>query len=175
MIAPQLPVALAALVTVLVDGAVTPSAPPARLAGGRVVAPSALVARLADRVDVLPDGTLTAARGERRCVARVADGMVTLAPLARCLGATVTWDGASRTIAFAFAEPRGARTHAPYDPAAPRVTPTTLFTPEPSPPTPRAIATGVPRPRRTAIPEEPSFPFPPSSPAPSTSSRPKSP
>jgi hypothetical protein len=153
---------LAALVTVVLDGAPAPSAPPARLVGGRVLAPIALIARLADRVTVAADGGLTAQRGERACVARTigAEGaaFVELAPLARCLGATVSWDAASRTLGLAFARAAQSREHPAFDPRAPQVAPTTIFTPEPVR-TPRVLVTGSPIPRRTAIPVTPSFPF----------------
>ncbi|MEA2663694.1 MAG: hypothetical protein QOI11_638 [Candidatus Eremiobacteraeota bacterium] len=149
----------------LVDGALVPSAPGARLIAGRVVAPVGLVARLADSVAVGPDGSVTAARGERRCSAPPAEAgsgeaSVALGPLARCLGAEVTWDGRAKTLGLAFPPPPDPlRTHPPFDPAAPQVAPTAIFTPEPAPPTPRAIATGSPLPRRTAIPVTPSLPL----------------
>lgn len=149
----------------LVDGALVPSAPEARLIGGRVIAPVSLVARLADRVEVAPDGSVTAARGERRCVVPLAEAgtgelSVALGPLARCLGAELAWDGRAKTLGLAFPPPPDPlRTHAPFDPAAPQVAPTALFTPEPAPPTPRALATGSPLPRRTAIPVTPSLPL----------------
>lgn len=154
--------ALAALVTIVVDGGVVPGAPPARLVDGRVLAPVGLVARLADRVTVTEDGALTAQRGERACAVRTLDGggvrLVVLAPLAACLGAAISWDGASKTLGLAFEAPRPAGTHPPFDPSAPQVTPTAIFTPQPAPPTPREIATGSPIPRRTAIPVTPSWP-----------------
>src|ERR1700681_2856488 len=97
----HLPVALVELVSVLVYGSFVHSAPPASLSDGHVVAPLVLVARIADRVEVSGNGTVTARRGERECRARALPGsdpaLVALAPLARCLGASqVAWDGAAK-------------------------------------------------------------------------------
>jgi hypothetical protein len=128
-----------------------------------VVGSLTLVARIAERVDVAPDGIVTARRGERVCVARPLAGsdpvLVAIAPLARCLGGSVAWDGRTKTLLLAFGGPVEVRTLPPYDPNAPRVAPTMVFTPEPAAPTPRVIVTGSPRPRRTAIPVTPSWPL----------------
>jgi hypothetical protein len=153
----HLPALLAALVTIVVDGTLVPSAPPAALKYGRVVVPLDVVARIAGEVETAPDGSIAARRGARWCTAQALAGsdppLVVLAPLARCLGAgDIRWDGRSKTLALVFDGPVTVRTPPPYDPNAPRVAPTTIFTPEPAPPTPRVIATGSPRPRRTAIP-----------------------
>ena len=153
------PQALTGAILVLLNGALLPSAPPAHIARGRVVAPAAAVAQFADRVTVAPDGAVRAQRGDRVCTAKAsgASELVELAPLARCLGVRVAWNARAKSLALDVgAAPM--RTHAPYDPHAPRVAPTAIFTPEPAPPTPRAIATGIPQPRRTAIPVTPSLP-----------------
>ena len=154
---------LAALVTLLVDGSIVPSVPTPSLQSGHVVVPVMVVARIADRVDAAPDGTLTVRRGEHVCIARPIDAgdpaVVAVAPLARCLGGSVAWDSRAKTLELAFSEPVLIRTMPPYDPNAPQVAPTTIFTPEPAPPTPRVLATGSPRPRRTAIPVTPSQPL----------------
>jgi hypothetical protein len=154
---------LAALVTVVVNGSFVPSVPVASLREARVVGPLDLVARFAERVDGAPDGTVTARRGERVCVARPLAGsdpaLVRIAPLARCLGGHVAWDDRTKTLLLAFDGPVEVRTLPPYDPNAPRALPTTVFTPEPGPPTPRVVDTGSPRPRRTAIPATPSWPL----------------
>lgn len=130
------------------------------LIGGRVVAPPALVARFADRIDVAGDGSLVATRGARTCGARSVDAaalLIELAPLARCLGAEhVGWDARTKTLALTFGGPVVVRTLPPFDPAAPQVAPTAVFTPEPAPPAPRVIDSGTPHPRRTAIPISPS-------------------
>ncbi|HEY4442508.1 MAG TPA: hypothetical protein VGN14_18785 [Candidatus Elarobacter sp.] len=158
-----LPVTLVACVAVLVDGSFVPTAPVATLLDGRVVGPAELAARLADRVDVTATA-MEARRGELRCSVATVPGsdppLVPIGPLARCLGGTVSWDGRAKTLAISFEGPIVVRTMPPYDPAAPQVAPTTIFTPEPAPPTPREIATGVPKPRRTAIPVVPSWPLP---------------
>ncbi len=154
----------AALVAVVIDGAIVPSVPTATLAMGRVLGPPELIARFATRVQMLDDGELVVERNGRLCTARAQSGdvldRVPLEPLVRCLGGSSVWDERGHTLSITFARSTGVATPAPFDPSAPQVAPTTVFTPEPASPTPRAIASGSPRPRRTAIPVTPSWPVP---------------
>jgi hypothetical protein len=154
----------ATLVAVVIDGAIVPSVPTATLAMGRVMAPPELIARFATRVQILADGALVVERNGRICTARgqLGDDLVRvpLEPLVRCLGGSSVWDERAHTLSITFARSTVVATPAPFDPSAPQVVPTAVFTPEPASPTPRAIATGSPRPRRTAIPVTPSWPMP---------------
>jgi hypothetical protein len=155
--------AFAALVAVVINGTFVPSGIPATLRAGKVVGPPALVARFADRVELVAGGTLIASRGERTCTARIVDAdteLVELTPLARCLGARhIGWDTRTKTLALTFGAPTKLRSMPPFDASAPQVSPTTVFTPEPSQ-APRVIETGVPHPRRTGIPVLPTSPSP---------------
>jgi len=157
---------LPATVTVVLNGTILPSFAPARLDAGRVVAPlETIVADLAGSASYLPGArTIALERDGRRIVAGVVfvrDGTpyVLLAPLVRELGGSVHFDTRTKTFAIALGTDRTLRTPEPFDPRAPQVSPTALFTPEPPRPTPRAVATGVPQPRRTAIPAVPSLPL----------------
>jgi hypothetical protein len=155
------PVYVAALVAVLIDGVLVPSAPPAMLVGGHVIVPVELVARFASSVEVR-GRIVTARREDATCTARsltLGDPvLVELTPLARCLGAHVAWDGRAKMLSLAFGSTVTIKTLPSYLPLAPQSSPDAVFTPQPAPPTPRPTALGSPRPRRTAIPVAPSWP-----------------
>jgi hypothetical protein len=164
-------------VTVVLNGTILPSFAPAQLAGGRVVAPlQSIVADLTGSAAYAPGArTIALVRDGRRIVAAVLfvrDGTpyVALGPLVRELGGTSQFDARTKTLAVALPSDRTLQTPAPFDSAAPRVSPTALFTPEPPRPTPRAVATGVPQPRRTAIPAVPSWPYSPPAESPASHS-----
>ena len=149
-------------VIVILNGSIVASAPPARLIAGHVMAPVRVLASFAERSTIGADGNVVAGSGTRTIAVPISyddagDAYVPLAEIARALGGSVAYDGRSHSIALRFAPRSNVRTPEPYDPAAPRVAPTTLFTPEPRPATPRPLESGVPRPRRTAIPETPSL------------------
>jgi hypothetical protein len=159
----------AALVTIVLNGAIVPSFAPAQILDGRVVGPLVpVVARMCARVRY-HDGDRTAVidRAGRELtvpVAFVADGVpyVALVPVVRAFGGTAVFDAQAKTLAIALAEETQIMTPAPFDSSVPQVVPTMIFTPEPASPTPRATlpATAVPVPRRTAIPATPSEPQP---------------
>jgi hypothetical protein len=159
-------------VTVVVNGAVAASSAPARLAGGRVVAPlRPIVVRLTSQVTYDPDaGSVDVVRGSthvRVSAAFVDDGVpyVELAPLVKALGGSVSFDSPTKTLNVTLPSDGAIVTPAPFDPAQPQVSPTAVFTPAPPRATPRAPDSGAPRPRRTAIPVLPSQPQSPPAPA----------
>jgi hypothetical protein len=161
------PLHLLVLAVVIVDGALVPSIPPASVLMGRVVGPPRLVAAFADQVVVGADGTVIARRGALTCTApALTPGdppLVALAPLARCLGAAVSWDARAHTLALAFGPEAPLPTPTPpaVSPATPAAA-TPSSGPATAPPTasPRPVLTGIPMPRRTAIPALPSWPVP---------------
>lgn len=155
------------VVTIVVNGAIVPSFAPARIVEGRVVGPVApVVAHLASRAAYLPaEGKVLIERASRRIlvpVVFIADETpyVPLAAVVRALGGSAAFDTRTKTMSVVLPEDGEVGTPAPFDPRAPQVAPTTLFTPEPPKPTPRAIELGRPAPRRTAIPAIPSQPQP---------------
>jgi len=156
-------------VTVVLNGTILASFAPAQLDAGRVVAPlQTIVDDLAGCASYVPGArTIALVRDGRRIVAGVLfvrDGTpyVLLGPLVRDFGGSMQFDARSKTLAIALAPDRRLETPAPFDPRAPQASPAAIFTPEPPEPpepTPRAVATGVPQPRRTAIPAVPSLPL----------------
>jgi hypothetical protein len=162
-------------VIVLLNGSMVPAVPPAEVIGGRVMVPLApVVTRFAERVTVDAGGTIVIEVPGHRCTLRlgvaeavcdnrarplelapfVREGVpfVPVADVVRAFGGTIAFDPGSATVDLRLAPERGVESPAPFDPAAPSVTPTMLFTPQPPPPSPRPTDSAVPRPRRTAIP-----------------------
>jgi hypothetical protein len=163
------------MLVVVVNGTAVPAAPPALLVAGRVAVPVLpIVTRIAERARVDPLGTIEIERSGHRCVLHVGDlsatcddrihpldvapfarGGVTYVPLAavvRALGGSVSYDAASTTASVQLSAERRVDTPPPFDAGAPQATPTTIFTPQPPPPTSRPVEHESPHPRRTAIP-----------------------
>src|SRR3954470_24368018 len=112
---------IVASVVVLLNGVVVPTALPAELIAGRVMAPATTITRFADRVVVDPSGTITIEGRGHRCTLRIgiaeatcddrtrplelspflSDGtaFVPLADVARALGGEVVYDVPSATAA----------------------------------------------------------------------------
>ena len=170
-----------AAVIVILNGAIVASVPPAQLLFGHVMAPLApVITRFTARV-ALDGDTITLARGSRTCVFRIGsdayacDGVagtlpvapfgrdgtafVPLAEVVRAFGGALEYDPHSGIVALDVPPETDLKTPAPFDPAAPSATPTTVFTPSPTPAPPAATAlpgAATPLPRRTAIPAIPS-------------------
>lgn len=149
-------------VAVLIDGRPLAAYVHAYLAGGRVFAPvTPLLTRLADRVWFDGD-TLVFERDGRRIRVRVApvfpgelDGTyVPAGPVLRALGDSVRYDARSRSLEVRTRAAQSVASPTPFNPAAPSVAPSAVFTPEPAV-TPRPAVTGSPLPRRTPLPEVP--------------------
>jgi hypothetical protein len=152
-------------VTIVVNGTIVASSAPARLRAGRVVAPlTPVVVRMVSRAAYEPaTATVEIERGGVRIVVPVAfvDNdvpYVELGPVLRSIGGSAVFDSPTKTLTVVLAPSGAIATASPFDPALPRVEPTTVFTPSPPPATPRSTESGVPRPRRTAIPAAPSQP-----------------
>jgi len=169
---------LAAIILVL-NGAFLPTTPAPRRLFGYVMVPLVpVVARIADRVTVNGDDVMLV-RGTHDCIFRVGspafrcddgaprsagvapfarDGIVfvPIGAVARALGGSVLADARSGAVEIAMPPHWAVVTPAPFDPNAPHVVPTQVFTPQPGPPTPQVMVSGDPRPRRTALPATPS-------------------
>ena len=165
---------------VINDRLVLSSRAPAIVAGAVMVPIDPFLLRLPGAVMIAPDGNEVriSIRGEaivvnvgRRAVqigarsipvtaapyAAFGATYVPLAPIVRALGGTATFAGRTKTLDVFLSGPVPLVTMTPYDPSAPRVAPTTLFSPVPTT-TPRPVLTSIPRPRRTPVPAIPSRP-----------------
>ena len=162
-------------VTITVNGALASGAQPVALVDGHVVGEvGASVERFASWVTFSPaNGTIIIVRDRHRVIVRggranlVVDGhpqrvtpspvmegtelIAPLAPIVRGLGGTAHYDTRTRTFAIAFLAPPALSPAPPFDPLAPTVAPTVLFTPELHP-TPRVTLSGPWTLRRTPIP-----------------------
>jgi hypothetical protein len=143
-----------------------------------VMAPLApIITRFTERA-VLDGDTITLVRDGQTCVLRIGSDAfacngvahvlpvapfgrngVTFVPLAevvRALGGAAAYDARTHTAALDVPPATVLATPTPFDPAAPQVAPTVIFTPSPAPATPPPPVAGSPQPRRTAIPVIPS-------------------
>jgi hypothetical protein len=152
-------------VTIVVNGTIVASSAPARIRAGRVLAPlTPIVVRLVSRAayDAATATVILERRGARIVVpvVLVEDQMpyVELGAVIRGIGGSAVFDSPTKTLAVVLAPAGTIASPPPFDPAQPQVEPTTVFTPSPPPPTPRSTESGVPRPRRTAVPALPSQP-----------------
>jgi hypothetical protein len=143
-------------VTILIDGRPLPAYFRPYLARGRVFAPLApVLERLADRA-WLEGATLVIERDDRRVrvivpgIDRIDATYVSVGPLVRGLGETVTYDPQRRELDVWTAAPVLALP-TPFDPQLPEASPQPVFTPQPVP-TPRPLWSGPPLPRRTPLP-----------------------
>lgn len=152
---------LAAVLTVVLDGAPVRSYNAPYLDRGRVMTPidpfvtaiarsvgydgRALIVRLGDLFAQVPMKTAPAPE-------RYACTYVELGPIARTLGARVRYDASAHTLYVDT--PRVAlATPTPFNPAVPQAAPRDVFTPVPQP-TPRPAVSGSPLPRRTPLPAQ---------------------
>ena len=148
-------------VTVRLDGRPLPAYVRAYVADGRVYAPvRPLVAGLADRLwfegDVLVvvrDGRTVRIALQAREPDALDSAYVTIGPVLRALGESVSYDPRERLLEVRTTRAQGIAPPEPYvagPPAVPRV----VFTPEPVS-TPRPVWSGSPLPRRTPLPAAP--------------------
>jgi hypothetical protein len=152
-------------VTIVVNGTIVASSAPARIRAGRVVAPlTPIVVRLVSRAAYeAATARVVLERAGTRIVVPVAFvenemPYIELGSVVRAIGGSVAFDSPTKTLTVVLRPAGAIATPPPFDPAVPQVQPTTVFTPSPPPPTPRSTESGVPRPRRTAIPALPSQP-----------------
>jgi len=112
-----------------------------------------LVARFAERIDVAPDGSLTVTRRDEavsRPWSTLRSGWWSWRRWHAAGSRARRLDPRTKTLALAFDGPVLLRTLPAFDPSAPQVAPTTIFTPEPArrrraSPTPAFRARAAPR------------------------------
>lgn len=152
---------LAAVLTVVLDGAPVRSYNAPYLDRGRVMTPidpyvtaiarsvgydgRALIIRLGDLFAQVPMGTAPPPALYERTY-------VQLGPIARTLGARVRFDARTQTL-YVDTPRMALATPTPFNPAVPRVAPREVFTPVPQQ-TPRPVVSGTPLPRRTPLPAQ---------------------
>jgi hypothetical protein len=144
----------------VIDGRPVRSYMPLSLQDGHVVGTvEPYLTRVAQRVE-LAGGYLILTRGTHRIRVPIGAGstgpgqtQVALVPLLRALGEDVAIDGARGRIEVTSPRHVAIATPAPFDPRAPQVAASIVFTPTPVP-TPALTWSGTPVPRRTPIPRE---------------------
>jgi hypothetical protein len=145
-------------VTIVVDGRPLAAYVCAYLYAGRVLAPARpLLTQVADRLWFDGD-VLVVERGTRRVRVLVGPGSrgrldalyVTAGPVLRAIGADVRYDSADRRMTVR-SPLRTLVSPTPFNPLLPSPPPQEVFSPSPVA-TPRAVWTGSPLPRRTALP-----------------------
>jgi hypothetical protein len=147
-------------VTVRLDGRPLPSYVRAYVADGRVFAPvRPLLSRLADRIwfdgDVLVivrDGRVVRIPLQTRTPDALDSAFVTIGPVLRALGETVTFDARTRLLEVRSTRRESIVAAPPV--SEPAASPRAVFTPEPVA-TPRPVWSGSPLPRRTPLPQPP--------------------
>ena len=143
------------------DGRPLPSYVRAYVADGRVFAPvRPLLSRLADRLwfegnvlVIVRDGRTVRVPLETRTPDALDSAFVSIGPVLRALGETVTYDTQQRLLDVRSTRSEGIATQAPAEPN-PGVSPHAVFTPDPIA-TPRPVWSGSPQPRRTPLPQPP--------------------
>jgi len=148
-------------VTVRLDGRPLPSYVRAYVAKGRVFAPvRPLLSRLADRLwfegnllVIVRDGRMVRIPLGTRTPDALDSAFVTIVPVLRALGESVTYDTRQHVLDVRTTRSEGITGEPPFVPG-PVALPRVVFTPEPVA-TPRPVWSGSPLPRRTPLPEVP--------------------
>jgi hypothetical protein len=149
-------------VSIVVDGRPLAAYVRAYAFEGRVYAPvSPLLTRLADRVWSQGD-ELVIQRGNVRIRVALAHSLagqlngdfVAVGPVLRALGASVRYEPSGRRLIVRVPPRAVVESPTPFDPNAPSVRPSAVFT-APVSPSPRPAWTGSPLPRRTPLPAPP--------------------